>query len=76
MAFKVTVTNIISDGTNIYVSANIYDGGEKTMGPITPVFPSGTSAATIQAYLQVVANNRPTLAADVAALENSVITGS
>ncbi len=76
MAFKVTVTNVVADGTNIYVSANIYDGGEKTMGPITPVFPSDATAATIRAYFQAVANNAPTLSRDIASLIGTTVTGS
>ncbi len=76
MAFKVTVTNVVLDGTNIYVSANIYDGGEKTMGPITPVFPEGTTAATIRAYFQTVADNAPTLSRDIASLIGATISGS
>lgn len=75
MAFKVTVTNVVNDGTNIYVSANIYDGGEKTMGPITPVFPANATAAQVQAYLQNVANSGPTISRDLASLENLVVTG-
>ncbi len=75
MAFKVTITNVVDDGTNMYVSAMIYDGGEKTMGPITPEFPSGTLASVVTAYFQDVANSAPTLSRDAAKLINSVITG-
>ncbi len=76
MAFKVTVTNVVNDGTNLFISAMIYDGGEKTMGPITPVFPVGTTAAQVASYLQTVANNAPTLTRDIASLIGSVVTGS
>jgi len=75
MAFKVTITNVVNDGTNLFVSANIYDGGEKTMGPITPVFPASASAADVTAYFQTVANNAPTLSRDLASLINAVVTG-
>lgn len=62
-----------TDGTNIFVEAAICDGS-RTMPDIRPVFQVGTTAAAIDSYMQVVANNAPVLAADVAALVNKTYT--
>lgn len=72
--YSVTITSIATDGTNLYVSASVSDGTH-TIPSITPVFPVGTSASTIKAYFQVVANNQPVLTSDIAVLVNTVILG-
>lgn len=74
-AYTVTITNIATDGTNIYVDVSVCDGVH-TMPPMRVTFPSGTAAATIQAYVQTIANNQPTLAGDVANLVNTTVVGA
>lgn len=71
--YRVTIDSIASDGTNYYVEMRISDGTH-TFPLIRPVFPVGTSAATITAYMQTIANNGPTLAADIGALVGSSVT--
>jgi hypothetical protein len=73
MACRVTLKAAADDGTNIYTEMEISDGA-RTFPLIRPVFPTGTSAATIQAYMQVIANNQPTLASDIQTLVNSSVT--
>lgn len=73
MATKVTIDSIASDGTNYYTEMRISDGAT-TFPTIRPVFPVGTTGATIQAYAQVIASNLPTLAADVAAIVGTSVS--
>lgn len=73
MACRVTLKAAADDGTNIYTEMEISDGS-RTFPLIRPAFPTGTSAATIRAYMQVIATNQPTLAADIQALVNSSVT--
>jgi hypothetical protein len=72
---KVTIKSIASDGTNLFLDVEVFNG-DTTLPILRPIFPVGTSASTIQDYLEVIANNRPTLAADIAALVNSTVVGS
>lgn len=72
--YSVSIRSISTDGTNLYVSIGIFDGLH-TLPPIMPVFPVGTSAATIQSYMQNIANNQPTLTQDIANLVNTSIQG-
>lgn len=72
--YKVGIGNIATDGTNLYLTIAITDGSN-TMPSIGIAFPVGTSAATITAFLQTIANNRPTLTADIAALVGTSVTG-
>lgn len=72
---KATIKSIASDGTNYYLEVEVFNG-DVTLPPLRPVFPVGTSAATINAYITAIANNRPTLAADIALLVNSSVSGS
>lgn len=74
-AYRVTVKSAVSDGTNIFLEVEIFSGTQ-TFQLIRPAFKVGTTAATIQAYLQNIANNQPTLAADVATLVNVPIVGA
>lgn len=74
MAYKVTLKSAGDDGTNLYTEMEITDGN-KTFPLIRPVFPTGTTAATVKNYMQVIANNAPTLAADIGALVNTSVTG-
>lgn len=72
---KATVKTAASDGTNIFLEVEIFNG-DVTLPLLRPVFPVGTTAAVITTYLTLIANNRPVLAADIAAMVNSPITGS
>lgn len=73
--YTVNIRGIVDDGTNIYVEMSICSG-PNTFPTIVPVFPHGTSAATIQAYAQTIANNQPTLDSGVATLVNSIVQGA
>lgn len=73
-AYKVTAKSAVSDGTNIFLEVEISSGAQ-TQPVIRPVFKVGTTAAAIQAYLQVIANNQPALAADVAAIVGVPVQG-
>jgi hypothetical protein len=74
-AYKVTLKSAVSDGTNIFCEIEISSGAQ-TYPLIYPVFKVGTSAATINSYMQVIANNQPTLADDVAAITNVPVLGA
>lgn len=73
MACRVTLKSVADDGTNIYTEMEISDG-TRTMGLVRPSFPTGTSAATITAYMQQIANNQPTIASDIQAIVSSSVT--
>lgn len=75
MAFKATINSIGTDQTNLFVEVSVFDG-EHTLPPLRPVFPVGTSAATIRAYVQQIADNRPALAADIADIVGLTLTGA
>lgn len=72
--YIVKVLSISTDGTNLFFEISIFDG-EHTLPYLYPVFKVGTSAATITAYLQTIATNRPALTADIVALMGSQVTG-
>jgi hypothetical protein len=73
--YTVKIGSIVDDGTNIFVDLSICDG-QHTFPTVTPFFAHGTTAATIQAYAQVIANNQPTLDGSLGALVNTVIKGA
>jgi hypothetical protein len=72
--YRVLVKSISTDGTTIYVEAEIFDGLH-AWPPIRPTFMVGTSAATITNYLQTIANSQPTLDPTLGALTNTFING-
>jgi len=72
--YRVLVKSVSTDGTNIYIEAEIFDGLH-AFPPIRPTFMVGTPAATIIAYLQQVANNQPILDPTLGALTNTFING-
>lgn len=72
--FIVTIKDIAFDGTNYYVFFNWSDGAH-TSPTVMSIFTSFATAAQIQTYCQVVANNQPALPASIAALVNTQITG-
>lgn len=63
----VTVIGVATDGTNIFLEINIFNG-TSTSQTLRPVFPATTSVSTITTYLQNIANAKPVLAANMAAL--------
>jgi hypothetical protein len=72
---KATVRSVASDGTNIFLEVEVYNG-DITLPLLRPVFPVGTTAADITTYLQTIANNRPVAAQAINELINVTITGS
>lgn len=72
--FTVTLRGAADDGTNTYCEIEITNGA-RTFPLIRPSFPTGTSAAFIKAYMQTIASNGPTLAADIQALINTPVLG-
>jgi hypothetical protein len=73
-SYRVTLKSVADDGTNTYCEMEISDGS-RTMALIRPTFVTGTSAATIQSYMQTIANNQPTVATDVQGLVNVPVLG-
>ena len=74
--YKVRLDSITTDGTNYFLSLTINDGVH-AFPPVTPVFPvSGATAAEIDTYIQTIADNGPSLAADIAALCGKTYTGA
>lgn len=73
--YVVTVESIATDGTNLYLEVSVFDG-EHTQPMLRPVFPVTATAATITAYLQTIANNRPALTDAIAALSRLRVTAS
>jgi hypothetical protein len=72
--FTVKILSVAYDGTNTYTEMSISDG-TTTMSTIRPVFEGNVSAATITAYAQAIANNRPVISAALAALVGTSVTG-
>jgi hypothetical protein len=72
--YSVTIQNVVTDGTNIYVTLSVFDGLH-TLPPMTADFPAAATAAQIQSYAQTVANNQPALSASIAALVNLTLSG-
>ncbi len=73
MATKVTVKSAATDGTNIFLEVEIFNG-TYTLPMIRPVFPEGTSAAKIQTYLSNIATNAPALTSAVRELVGYSVT--
>lgn len=73
--YRVRLLSAVSDGTNIFCEIEV-SSPTQTYALIRPMFRVGTTAATITAYLQTIANNAPTLAADVSAIIGSSTTGA
>ena len=73
--YSVTLRSTADDGTNTYCFMEITDGN-RTMTTFQVTFPTGTTAATIQAYMQTIANNQPTIGADIQTLISTAIRGA
>jgi hypothetical protein len=73
-AYTVTVISIVSDGTNIFLEVQIYNGSQ-TLPLIRPTFPVGTSRATIVSYLQTIADTQPKMPTDLPDLVSATIVG-
>lgn len=74
-AYKATITNIGTDGTNLFVEVSVFDGLH-TLPPLRPVFPVGTTAAAIRAYVQTLADNQPALSQDIADIVGVTLAGA
>lgn len=72
--YRVTVRSISTDGTNLFLEIEIFDGLH-TLPTLRPSFSVGTTAATINSYLQAIANNQPTLTSDINALVGTTVVG-
>jgi hypothetical protein len=72
--YRVFIRSISTDGTNLYVEAEVFDGLH-AFPAIRPTFMVGTTAATITNYLQTVANNQPVLDGTLGALVGTFING-
>jgi hypothetical protein len=59
--FRVRIESAVSDGTNIFLVAQI-KSPTQTYELIRPVFKVGTTAAAIDTYMQAIADNGPVLA--------------
>jgi hypothetical protein len=73
--YRVRVVSAMTDGTNIFLEVEI-SSPTQTYPIIRPMFKVGTSAATIQTYLQTIANNAPALASDIAVLVGQTVSGA
>lgn len=71
---KVTIRSISTDGTNLFLVAEIFDGVHR-LPDITPSFAVGTTATDIRAYIQAIADSQPTLTKDIADLVHVTISG-
>ena len=74
-AYSVNIRDIVDDGTNIFVEMRICSG-QFTSPSFFPMFPHGTTGATIQAYAQVIANNQPVLDPSIGLLVNTNVQGA
>lgn len=74
-AYRVTITSISTDGTNLFLELSVFDGLH-TFPLLRPAFPVGTSATTIRAYVQAIADNQPTLSQDIADLVSVTLVGA
>lgn len=72
--YRVTIDSIASDGTDYFLEIRI-SSGATTFATIRPIFPVGTPAADITAYIQTIATNGPTLTSDIAALVGTSVLG-
>ena len=75
MAYTARVSNLVEDGTNIYLTIEV-NTGTQTLPPIPAVFKAGTTYATIKTYIDTIVTNAPTLTASLAPLLGKTFTGS
>jgi hypothetical protein len=73
--YRVTIRSISTDGTNMFLEVEVFNGVH-TLPPLRPSFPVGTTAATINAYLQTIADNQPVLDQAIADLVSTTIVGA
>lgn len=74
--YSVTIRNVSTDGTNVFVDISVFDGLH-TFPPMQATFPAvGITAAIITNYAQTIANNQPTLPATIAALVDTTYQGA
>ena len=72
--YSVKINSVATDGTNVYVKFQIFDGLH-TSAELQTDFPANVSAATINSYMQTVANNQPALTGSLGALVSTTIQG-
>lgn len=73
--FKVRIESAVSDGTNIFLAVKIASPTQ-TYELIRPIFRVGTTAATIDTYMQAIADGGPTLASAISDLVGKVYAGA
>lgn len=73
--FKVRIESAVSDGTNIFLELKI-SSPTQTYPNIYPTFKVGTTAATIDAYCQSIANTGPTLASAISEIVGKNYSGA
>ena len=73
--YKVTIRSISTDGTNIYLEIEVFDG-EHTLPTLRPSFDKNITAAEIDTYVQAIADAAPTLAESIYSLVGKVYTQS
>lgn len=73
VAYKVKVASISTDGINIYLELEIFDGVHN-MPNLYPVFPADTAASAIDTYIQAIADAAPSLGASFTPLVGKTYT--
>ena len=73
--YKVRIESAVSDGTNIFLVVKIASPTQ-TYELIRPVFKVGTTAATIDTYMQSIADTGPTLATAISDIVGKVYAGA
>lgn len=73
--FRARIINAVSDGTNIFLDIET-SSATRTHPLLTVQFKVGTTAATILAYLQTIADNGGVVADDVRAICGQYVQGA
>ncbi len=73
--YRVRLESAVSDGTNIYTEMKI-SSPTQTLPLVRPSFPVGTTAATITAYMQKIADNGASLASAIGDIVGSNVSGA
>jgi hypothetical protein len=75
MAYTLKIKNMATDGTNIFMEVAVSDGAT-TMPDIRPTFPADATVASINTYMQSIADNAPTLGRIYQELTGKTYTGA
>lgn len=73
--YKVKIESAVSDGANIFLVVQI-KSPTQTFELIRPVFKVGTSASTIDTYMQAIADAGPTLATAISEMVGKMYVGA